>query len=196
MFGRARFARYAFRSERAGLLLVFASACSSPPPPAGTGESRQVQDEPVIAAPVAVAVQPVAAAPAANGEDWNDDQIAWQPFARGLEMAAAQHKPICLVMFTTWCSHCKIYSRVFSDRRVVAAAKDFVMVKFDSDSDKALSSKYAPDGAYVPRTYFLASNGTLDAEIHAQRPKFKYFYDESDPTSLLQGMAEARSKLN
>jgi hypothetical protein len=85
---------------------------------------------------------------------------------------------------------------LFSDARVVAAAKGFVMIKLDRDADKELSRKYAPDGDYIPRTHFLASNGTLDADIHAPRPQFKYFYDESDPTSLLAGMAEARSKLN
>lgn len=150
----------------------------------------------MVAAPVAAAVEPVAVAPAANGENWNDAQIAWQPFTQGLSLAATQHKPVCLVLFTNWCSHCRNYSRLFSDARVVAAAKGFVMIKLDRDADKALSRKYAPDGDYIPRTHFLASNGTLDADIHAERPQFKYFYDESDPASLLAGMAEARTKLN
>ena len=103
---------------------------------------------------------------------------------------------MCLVFFTNWCGHCKNYSKLFNDARVVEASKGFVMVKLDRDEHKDVSAKFAPDGDYIPRTHFLASSGTLDADIHAQRPSFKYFYDESNADSLLAGMREARSKLN
>ena len=97
---------------------------------------------------------------------------------------------------TSWCGHCKNYSMVFNDARVVQAAKAFVMIKLDRDQHQDVSQKFALDGNYIPRTYFLASNGQLDADIHAPRPTYKYFYDESDPAPLLAGMTEARRKLN
>jgi protein-disulfide reductase (glutathione) len=135
-----------------------------------------------------------AAAP--SGKAWNETQIDWRSYDDALVAAAREHKPICLVFFTTWCGHCKNYSMVFNDGRVVQAAKDFVMVRLDRDQHQDLSQKYAPDGDYIPRTYFLASDGSLDADIHAPRPNYKYFYDEANPASLLAGMAEARGKLN
>lgn len=122
--------------------------------------------------------------------------MAWVSYDQGLATAAAEHKPVCLVFFTTWCPHCKNFSRVFKDPRVVEASKGFVMVRLDKDKNVEVSRKFAPDGEYIPRTYFLASNGTLDADIHAPRPNFKYFYDESNPASVLAGMEEARKKLN
>ena len=69
------------------------------------------------------------------------------------------------------------------------------MVHVDVDTEPALAAKYAPDGGYVPRTYFIAPDGTLSADIHAPRPKFKYFYDEKDPSALLAGMDASLHKL-
>jgi hypothetical protein len=57
-----------------------------------------------------------------------------------------------------------------------------------------LSRLHAPDGEYIPRTYFLGADGKVDESIHAPRAQFKYFYDETNPASLLAGMEEARRK--
>jgi thiol:disulfide interchange protein len=129
------------------------------------------------------------------GGDWNDAGIAWQPYAEGLAKARKSKKPICLVFFTEWCPHCTSYSKVFHDAKVVERSKRFVMVRLDRDQNDALSKEYAFDGAYIPRTYFLSSAGTVDPEIHAPRADFKYFYDESDPASVLAGMDAALQKL-
>jgi hypothetical protein len=129
------------------------------------------------------------------GEGWNAEQVDWQPYEVGLERARAQNKPICLVLYTSWCPHCKNYSHVFDDPKVVERSRSFVMIRANADDEQAVASKYAKDGGYVPRTFFLSSDGTLDPDIHALRPKFLYFYDERDPTSLLAGMETALRKL-
>jgi hypothetical protein len=69
------------------------------------------------------------------------------------------------------------------------------MVRIDKDKNAELSKKFAPDGEYIPRTYFLSSDATLDASISAPRDKYKYFYSESDPKSVLAGMDQALAKL-
>lgn len=130
------------------------------------------------------------------GGDWNDGKIQWQPYEKGLAAAKAQKKLVCLVFHTEWCPHCKSYSGVFHDARVVEQAKRFVMIRVDRDTNRELSKQYAPDGEYIPRTYFLSSQGKLDPEIHADRSDYKYFYDEKDPTSLLAGMDAALKKLH
>jgi hypothetical protein len=129
------------------------------------------------------------------GGNWNDGQIAWQPYDKGLAAAKEQKKPVCLVFFTEWCPHCTNYSQVFHDPKVVDLSKKFVMVRLDKDKNAELSKKFAPDGEYIPRTYFLSSAGALDPELHAPRPQFKYFYDEKDPAPLLAGMDAALKKL-
>jgi thiol-disulfide isomerase/thioredoxin len=132
---------------------------------------------------------------AAGGETWNAAEIDWQPYEAGLARARAQNKPICLVFYTGWCPHCRNYSRVFDDPQVVARARDFVMVRANADDESALAARFAPDGGYVPRTFFLAPDGTMDPEIHAPRPKFLHFFDEHNPRALLAGMDTALRKL-
>jgi hypothetical protein len=136
-----------------------------------------------------------AAAAAAGGETWNAQEIDWQPYEAGLARAKEQKKPVCLVIYTNWCPHCRNYSHVFEDPRVVARAKDFVMIRANADQEGAVAGKYTADGGYVPRTFFLAPDGTLDPEIHAPRDKFRHFFDERDPASLLGGMEAAVRKL-
>jgi thiol:disulfide interchange protein len=136
----------------------------------------------------------LAASPLLAGGDWNDAGIKWQPYEAGLADAKKQKKPVCLVFFTEWCPHCTNYSKVFHDSKVIEQSKKFVMVRLDKDKNAELSKQFAPDGQYIPRTYFLSPDGKLDDAIHAPRDKFKYFYDEKDPASLLAGMDTAQKK--
>jgi hypothetical protein len=126
--------------------------------------------------------------PASAGGDWNDSGIAWRSYEDGLAAAKSEGKPVCLVFYTEWCPHCTNYSRVFHDPRIVEKSKSFVMIRLDKDQHGPISARYAPDGEYIPRTYFLAPDGTLKAEITENRPTYKYFYDERDPASLLRAM--------
>jgi len=122
------------------------------------------------------------------GGDWNDAGVAWRPYEEGLAAAKAEGKPVCLVFYTDWCPHCTNYSKVFHDLRIIEKSKQFVMIRLNKDQNTAISATYAPDGEYIPRTFFLAPDGTLRAEITEQRPSYKYFYSEQDPTSLLRAM--------
>ena len=128
-------------------------------------------------------------------ENWNDAQIKWLPYTDGVAAAKKSGKPICLVFYTTWCPHCTNYSKVFSDPAVVKKAGSFVMIRLDKDKNAELSKKISPDGEYIPRTYFLGSDGTLDPALTAPRPEYKYFYDERDPAPLLASMDAALKKL-
>lgn len=133
--------------------------------------------------------------PALAGGDWNDGGIKWRTYDEGLAEAKNSKKPVLLIFYTEWCPHCANYSKVFHDPKVVEKSKQFVMIRLDSDKNKDLGKKYALDGSYIPRTYFLASDGTIDPEIHAPREQFKYFYDEKNPDSVLAGMDTALKKL-
>lgn len=129
-----------------------------------------------------------------RGETWNAAQIDWQSYTAGLAKAKAEHKPICLVLYTGWCPHCRNYSKVFDDARVVDQAKRFVMIRLNADDENDVARKYQPDGGYVPRTFFLSPDGDMAADIHAPRPRYRYFFDERDPNSILGGMTAALAK--
>src|SRR6185369_7985933 len=144
---------------------------------------------------IAIALGALVAGRAEAGGDWNDAQIAWKSYDDGVAAAKKEQKPICLIFYTEWCPHCRNYSGVFHDPKVVEKSKSFVMIRLDKDKNAEISKKYAPDGEYIPRTYFLSPDGTLDPEIHAPRPQYKYFYDEAQPGGVLSGMDEALKKL-
>ena len=136
-----------------------------------------------------------AAAAFAGAENWNDANIHWMAYDEGLAAAKKSHQPICLIFYTTWCPHCGNYSKLFSDPEVVKKSKSFVMIRLDKDKNQELSKKYKPDGEYIPRTYFLSSDGELDESLADQREQFKYFYSESNPASIVAGMDRALKKL-
>ena len=136
-----------------------------------------------------------AGATAVRAHDWNDGQVAWKEYEAGLAAAKKEKKPVCLVFYTEWCPHCGNFSHVFHDPKVVEKSKDFVMVHLDKDKNAEVSKQYAPDGEYIPRTFFLAPDGKLATDIHAPRDKYQYFYDEKDPASVLAGMDAAVAKL-
>ena len=117
------------------------------------------------------------------GGDWNDKGIAWQAFEAGLAKAKQEKKPVMLIVFTEWCPHCTSYSKLFHDQKVVEKSRQFVMVRVDKDKQPDVSRKHAPDGV-------------LDPALDAKRDKYRYFYNESDPTEVLAGMDAALAKLN
>jgi hypothetical protein len=190
-----RFARFAARALPALAL----AACGRPDAEAKPDPAANAAPEPnPTVGPLATldtSRSPPSARPASAGETWNAAQIDWQPYEAGLAKAKAENKPICLVLYTGWCPHCRNYSRVFDDANVVARAKRFVMIKLNADERHDVAAKHQPDGGYVPRTFFLAPDGVLAADIHAPRPKYRYFFDEHNPASLLAGMDEALRKL-
>ncbi len=133
--------------------------------------------------------------PAFAGGDWNDSGVKWQPYEQGLAMAKKENKPVCLIVYTEWCPHCTNYSNIFHSASVVEQAKKFVMIRIDQTKSPDVSKKYAPDGQYIPRTYFLSPAGTLDSSIHEARTNYLYFYNENEPAALLAGMNQALQKL-
>jgi len=135
-----------------------------------------------------------AARPALAGGDWNEQGVKWRTYEEGLKEAKTSKKPVLLIFYTEWCPHCANYSKVFHDPKVVEASKKFVMVRIDGDKNQELSKQYAIDGSYIPRTYVLAPSGTVDADIHAPRDQFKFFYDERNPESVLTAMNAAMKK--
>jgi len=100
-----------------------------------------------------------------------------------------------LVFYTSWCPHCRNFSHVFDDASVVAAARDFVMVRANGDEERELSQRFAPDGTYIPRTFFLSSGGELAPSLKAHEGRFQYFYDEHDAPALVAAMRRARAAL-
>jgi thioredoxin-like negative regulator of GroEL len=126
--------------------------------------------------------------------DWNLEKITWWPYGAGLTQAKKTKKPIVLVFFVDWCPHCHHYSRVFHDPALVDAAQSFVMIRVDRDLNRDISQQYALDGDYIPRTFFLYSDGEPMRELHTGRDEYRYFLDEYEPGETLELMARAKAR--
>lgn len=120
--------------------------------------------------------------------DWNPSGIAWREHAAGLAEARATGKPIMLVMHAEWCGPCHDYARIFYAPEVVSLARQFVMILVDSDRDPAANQRYATDGTYLPRTYFLDSNGQHRTQLVSEHPRFRYFFHQRDPRVTVSAM--------
>jgi uncharacterized protein YyaL (SSP411 family) len=127
-------------------------------------------------------------------EGWNRAQIDWVTYDQAIARARTEHKPICVVMHADWCPHCHNYAHVFEDPRVVARAREMLMVLLNVDEQPQVASRFQLDGPYVPRTYFLAPDGNAMADIDAHRPQYRYFFAERDPSSILGAMEAALAR--
>lgn len=197
------------RLHRTSLVVLFAlafPACTPSGPSFRPARDREARAPIAVAEPVPDLAPPSAPAPAPapappspspspaaepSRDGWNTAQIDWQPYEAGLARARAENRPVVVVMHADWCVHCRNYSHVFEDPRIVERARSLVMVRVDTDAEPDVARRFQLDGGYVPRTYFLAPDGTVRAEIDARRPQYRYFFHESDPTSLLAAMDTA-----
>lgn len=120
--------------------------------------------------------------------DWNPTGIAWREHQAGLAEARSSGKPVLLVMHAEWCGPCHDYARVFYHPEVVELSRRFVMILVDSDRDPAANQRYATDGTYLPRTYFLDSNGQHRTQLVSEHPRFRYFFNQRDPRVTVSAM--------
>jgi len=188
-------------------LSLILTACGSSQAPASSDTMAAAQgavdakpDQPVQEGASKPAVQEEVAKPAAQTAakpakgDWNDAAIKWMDYDEGVALAKSEGKQVVLVFYTGWCPHCHNYARVFHDPKVVERSAGFVMIRVDNDKRKDLTAKHSPDGAYIPRTYFLGSDGDLRTDLVGRNPRYKYFLSEHNAGDLLGLMDKALAK--
>lgn len=121
------------------------------------------------------------------------DTIAWRGLDEGLAEAAAERRPLMLVVHASWCPKCKELKPAFDDRELVELSDRFVMVNVDQDAVPK-SLEFAPDGSYVPRVLFVDPvSGRTDVELrNDRRSRTVYYYGPSD--DLVGTMRKALSR--
>lgn len=127
--------------------------------------------------------------------DWNDSGINWRSYEGGLAEARATGKAVVLIFYTDWCPHCHNYSRLFHEPEVISLADAFVMIRVERDAHRDISARYALDGEYIPRTFFLSPDGVLLPGLDSGREQYRYYLDEHDPSELTSRMEEALERV-
>lgn len=129
-------------------------------------------------------------------EAWNGSEINWRDIRSGVYESSKTGRPVIMVFHASWCTACRKYRKVFFDKDIVAASKDFVMILIDGDADKTTNGAFAPDGTYVPRTIFLDSEGNIESHLVGKSdPKFPHSIDLNSPAELLSLMQKARETM-
>lgn len=141
---------------------------------------------------VAVAMPRAAAAAEPPMADlWNGAQIDWRAVGPGIREATQTGKPLIMLFHASWCTSCKRYRTVWKDPGVVAAAKDFVMVLVDVDTEPDANGAFSPDGTYVPRTIFYTPEGDVMSDMRGKDPQYPHTIDLDDPAELRALMQRA-----
>ncbi|HEX2677705.1 MAG TPA: thioredoxin family protein, partial [Polyangiales bacterium] len=103
--------------------------------------------------------------------------VTWQSWDSAQTIARKEGKPICLVVYANWCSHCKELAPVFSQPEVASAARELVMVHQDQDENPEwLTERFGSYGSSVPRVFFLAPDGKVREDLTSGHPRYPYFY--------------------
>lgn len=125
--------------------------------------------------------------------DWNDNGIEWLGYDEGKRYSEQLSKPMMLIFYADWCPTCHAYKQVFYDPAIVAAAKNFIMVRANVDEYPELSDAYQYDGDYVPRTFVFESDGDLLNTHLDPKAGFKYFLPNNVEVflSLMKRTSEA-----
>lgn len=131
--------------------------------------------------PIAQSTPP--ARPPVEELDWNNQQVAWWPYAEGMREAEQKGLPVLYVQYASWCPDCDATAAHFHDPGIVELTRHFVMIRTDVDTapqDELM--RYALDGSYVPKLLFLQPDGTPRHDIYPDPGAFdsdgKYFYKE------------------
>ncbi|MFZ2052927.1 MAG: cytochrome c biogenesis protein CcdA [Candidatus Aminicenantales bacterium] len=105
-----------------------------------------------------------------QGSGTHADSIAWFPYSEEkLAEASQSGRPVFIDSFADWCIPCKeLDNLTFSRPEVIAASREFVMLKADltshkDESVKAFSKKFGIKG--VPTLIFLKPDGTEIEEL-------------------------------
>jgi len=109
---------------------------------------------------------------------WGDG-IEWVSYQDALKLGEESKKPIMVVLHKTWCGACKRLKPTFAeDKDIERLSKNFIMVNAEDDEEPHTNIKFAIDGAYIPRIFFLSPDGKVLTDVYNRggNPQYKYFY--------------------
>ncbi|GBE19134.1 MAG TPA: thioredoxin family protein [Euryarchaeota archaeon] len=107
-------------------------------------------------------------------DDGNYTYIAGMPwyntYAKGLEAAQAENKPMLVYGWAIWCKFCeKLHTETYPDPRISSILNEsFVRVAIDLDVNKEDASRFGI--SYPPKLIFLTSNGDEITNIPGYLP--------------------------
>lgn len=120
------------------------------------------------------------------------DHINWVRYEKGLKEAKNSNKKMLLIIHKSWCSSCKVLKpKLASHKEFAELSKKFVMVN-TGDDEEPKGDQFDVDGKYVPRIFFLDSNGNVEKDLWNEGTKHKHVkYYYSNGEELVTAMKKA-----
>lgn len=125
--------------------------------------------------------------------DWNNDELKWHSYEQGMKKIKEGQSKGILIFYADWCSTCKLYSKLFKNRKVVKSLKNLVLIRVNREENLELSEKYNFDGTYIPRTFALDSHGDVVGGLYDKSDQYAYFLPPDDPDYLTDFVGELMS---
>jgi thioredoxin-related protein len=107
-----------------------------------------------------------------SGQTSDKSAIDWQEYAKGMDLAKKENKPVFLYFHADWCSYCKkLKKTTFQDALVLKYLRDnFISITVDTDKDQERAAQWKVKG--LPTLWFLKPDnsritsipGYIDAE--------------------------------
>lgn len=138
--------------------------------------------------------EPVSSAPTAPSSETDSlawgNAVQWRDWESAVATAEAENKPICLVVYASWCPRCKELAPVFQRHDIAHATANAIMVHQDQDAADAgwLQERYGAYGRYIPRILFLDPRGEVHEDLQSGHPRYPYFYAPMVADRLLQNL--------
>lgn len=121
--------------------------------------------------------------------DWNDAELTWHSYRDGEALLAASEPGTrgLFIVYADWCSTCKQYSALFRNRRVVAALKaaPIILMSANADQQPEINLAFNQDGSYVPRTYVLNRDGSVNNSWQPPQ-RYRYFLQAWSASEFIQ----------
>jgi len=130
---------------------------------------------------------------------FNED-VEWETLDDAKTKAAAQNKPIFLLIHKSWCGACKaLKPQLVNSKEFAEFSKNFVMVNVE-DEEEPNDKSYAPDGGYIPRILFMKPNGEIIKKVinAGGNASYKYYYSNAQDimTSMKSVMEEMKGTVS
>lgn len=97
----------------------------------------------------------------------------------GLREVLCTGRPGMVVVHTSSCNTCRVLWLKFLLSLEIETLSNFFVIMNLIDENMPTDEKWCPDGAYIPRIFFLDPKGRIMYDIFnsSGNPKYKYFYD-------------------
>ncbi len=101
---------------------------------------------------------------ARGGAEHQADRAWMTNLDEAMKLAKSENKMVMVDFMATWCGPCQMYvDKVFPTEQFKEAAKDFILVKIDTDEQPKVAQKYGVSG--IPDIRFLAPDGSQVSKV-------------------------------